>query len=74
MALFRELNRLCCQPCPAVTAAVAQWLELPPREREVVGSISGCDRPKSLILVVVDFPIEAQDYVSSSTTGPPASG
>ena len=29
------------------TAMVAQWLERPPREQEVVGSIPGCNRPKS---------------------------
>ena len=40
----------------AVTAPVALWLERPPLEREVVGSISGRDRPKSLKLVVVVFP------------------
>ena len=39
-----------------VTAAVAQWLERPPLEREVVGSIFGHDRLKSLKLVVVAFP------------------
>ena len=35
------------------TAAVAWWIERLPREREVVGSIPGQDRPKSLKLVEV---------------------
>ena len=39
-----------------VTAAVALWLERPLCEREIVGSIPGRDRPKSLKLVVVAFP------------------
>ena len=56
------------------TATVALWLERPPREREVVGSIPGRDRPKSLKLVVVAFPLGAQDYGNSTTAGPPVSG
>ena len=36
---------------------MAKWLERQPREREVVGSIPGRDRPKSLKLVVVAFPL-----------------
>ena len=56
------------------TASVALWLERPPREREVVGSIPGCDRLKSLKLVVVAFPHGAQDNGNSTTTGPPVSG
>ena len=32
---------------------VASWLEHPPREWEVLGSIPGCDTPKSLKLVEV---------------------
>ena len=44
------------------TATVAQWLEHLPREREVVSSIPGCDRPKSLKLAVVAFYLGAQDY------------
>ena len=35
---------------------MAKWLERPPREREVMGSIPVRDRPKSLKLVVVAFP------------------
>ena len=39
------------------TAAVASWLENLPRELGVVGSILGCDTPKSLKLVVTSsFP------------------
>ena len=38
-----------------------------PREREVVGLIPGCDRPKSLNLVVVAFPFGGQDYGNSTT-------
>ena len=56
------------------TASVALRLERPPREREVVGSIPGCDRLKSLKLVVVAFLLGAQDYGNSTTTGPPVSG
>ena len=33
-----------------VTVAVTEWLERPPREREVVGSIPGRNRQKSLKL------------------------
>ena len=55
------------------TAAVAKWLERPPREREVVGTIPGRHIPKSLTLVVVAFPLGAQDYGNSTTTGPPVS-
>ena len=32
-----------------MTSSVAEWLEHPPREREVMGSILGHDRPKSSI-------------------------
>ena len=38
------------------TATVPYWLERPPLEWEVVGSIPGLDRPKSLKLVVGGFP------------------
>ena len=38
-------------------------------EREVVGSIPGSERPKSVKLVVVDFSFGAQDYSNSTTTG-----
>ena len=55
------------------TAAVAYWLECPPHEQEVVGSIPGRDRPKSLKLVVVAAPLGAQDYGSSTVIGPPVS-
>ena len=41
---------------PVRTAAVAWWLERPPREQEVVGSFPGRNRVKSLKLVVVAFP------------------
>ena len=37
-------------------------------------SIPGCNRPKSLKLVVVDFPLGAQDYGNGTTTGPLVSG
>ena len=50
------------------------WLECLPHEREIVGSIPGCDRPKSLKLVVVAFSLGAQDYGNSTTTGLPLSG
>ena len=56
------------------TAAVAYWLESPPCERGVVGSIPGRDRPKSSKLVVVTFSLGAQDYGNSTTAGPPVSG
>ena len=56
------------------TAAVAKWLERLPYEREVMGSIPVRDRPKSLKLVVVAFPLGAQDYGNSIMTGPPLSG
>ena len=46
----------------------------PPREREVVGPIPGCDRPKSLKLLVVAFPLGAQNYGNSTATGQPVSG
>ena len=55
-------------------AAVAKWLEGLPNEREFVGSIPGRDRPKLLKLVVVAFPLGAQDYGKSTTTGLPMSG
>ena len=50
-------------------AAVANWVEW-----GIVGSIPGRDRPKSLKLIVVAFPLGAQDYGNSTTTGPPVSG
>ena len=53
---------------------MAKWLERPPREWEVVDSIPGRDSPKSLKLVVVAFPVGAQDYGNSTTTGPSVSG
>ena len=37
------------------------------------GPIPGSDRPKSLKLVVVAFPLGAHDYGNSSTTSWPAS-
>ena len=40
-------------------------LEGPPHEREVVGSIPSCDRPKSLKLVVVAFPLGVKEYGNS---------
>ena len=40
---------------------------------EVVGLFPGRDRPKSLKLVVVGFPLGTQDYANSTTTGPPVS-
>ena len=40
-----------------MTAAVAEWLERPPREWEVVSSIPGRDRLKSLKLLVVASPL-----------------
>ena len=49
-------------------------LTTPPRKREVVGSVPSHDRPKSLKLVVVAFPLGAQDYGNSTTTGLPVSG
>ena len=61
--------------CPLPpTAMVALWLEPLPREQEVVGLIPSLDRPKSLKLVVVVFPLGAQDYGYSTMTGPPLSG
>ena len=56
------------------TAAVARWLECPLCVWEVVSSIPGCDRPKSLKLVVAAFPLGTQDYGNRNTTGPPVSG
>ena len=44
------------------------------REREVMGLIPGHNRLNSLKLVVVAFPIGAQDDGNSTTTGPPVSG
>ena len=58
----------------SATAAVAWCLERPPCEREVVGSISVRDRPKSFKLVVVAFSLNVQDYRNSATTVPPVSG
>ena len=59
-----------------LTAAVAYWLERLPRKREIMGSIPGRDKPKSLKLetLVVAFPLDAQDYGNSTTTGPPVLG
>ena len=57
-----------------MTAAVALWLEHPPCEPEVVGSIPGHDRLKSLKLVGVAYPLSAQDYGNSTTTSQPVSG
>ena len=54
------------------TPFVTYWLQRPPHE--VVGSIPGCDRPKSLKLVVAAFPLGAQDHGNSTTTGPQVSG
>ena len=54
-------------------AVVANYPCSPPSEREVVGSIPDRDRPKSSKLVVVAFPIGAQDYGNSTTTGQPVS-
>ena len=56
------------------TAAVAYCLERPPREWEVVGSILGRNRPKSLKPVVVAFPLGAQDYGNRTTNSLPVSG
>ena len=50
--------------------AVASWLE----RLKVVGSIPSRDRPKSLKVVVMAFPLGAQDYENSTTIGPPVSG
>ena len=44
----------------------------PPREREVVGSITGRDRTKSLKLMA--FPLGAQNCWNNTTTGSPVSG
>ena len=45
-----------------------------PRDGEVAGSIPGRDRLKSLTLVVVAFPLGAEDYGYNTTNGPPVSG
>ena len=53
------------------------FLERPPREWEVVGSIPGRDKPKSLKLVVVGQtppPPRRSDYGNSTATDPPVSG
>ena len=42
--------------CIIMTAAVAKWLERPPRERDVVSLISGRGRPKSLKAGSSGFP------------------
>ena len=39
------------------TTTVAQWLDHRSRDREVLGSIPGRDRPKSLKLVVMASPL-----------------
>ena len=44
------------------------------RELEVMGLIRSRDRPKSLKLVVMSFPLGAQGYGNNTTTGPPVSG
>ena len=49
-------------------------VECLPCEQQVMGSISGRDRPKSLKLVVMAFPLGAQDYGNSTMTGPLMSG
>ena len=41
---------------------LAKWLERPPREQEVMGSIPGHHSPKSLKMEEVAFPLGAQDY------------
>ena len=56
------------------TATVTYWLEHLPHEQEVVDSILSCDRPKSLKLVVLAFPLGAQDYGNGTMTGSPVSG
>ena len=56
------------------TAAVAYWLERPPRERELVGSIPGRNGLKSLKLVVVGFSLGVHDYGNSTTAGSSVSG
>ena len=53
---------------------VAGCLKRSPRERKVMGLIPRNDRPKSLKLVVVDFPLGAQDYKNNTTTDLPMSG
>ena len=53
------------------TATVAKWLEHPPREQEIMGSILGSDRPQSLKLVLVAFPLGPQDFGNSTTIGLP---
>ena len=58
----------------SVKDAVAWWLEWLPGKREVMGSIPGCDRLKSLKLVVVTFPLSSQDYGNSTRTDPPVLG
>ena len=50
------------------------YLERPHHKWQIVGSIPGHNRPKSLKLVVVAFPLGAQDCGNSTTTGPPVSG
>ena len=49
-------------------------MHIPCGKREVVDFIPGHDRPKSLKLVVVAYPFSSQDYLISTTTGPPVSG
>ena len=58
----------------AFTSALAYSLERPPRELKLMGSIPGRDRPNSLKLVEVAFPLSGQDYGNSTTTGLPVSG
>ena len=46
----------------------------PAPEREVVGTIPGRYRQKSLKLIVVAFSLSTQDYGNSTMTGQPVSG
>ena len=52
-------------------AAVASWLERLSFEGEVMGSIPGCNRPKSFKLVVVALPFGIQEYGNGTKNGPP---
>ena len=63
-----------CIDVKIVSRPPRQWLERQLREQEVVGSIPGHERQKSLKLVVLAFPLGAQDCGNSTTTGPPVSG
>ena len=63
-----------------LVVTVALWLERPPRERKVVGSIPGRDRQKPLKTGIVlpppppPPPFSAQHHGNSTTIGPPVSG